>query len=426
MTVPGGSKVPGQVARREELVRRREAGDRGLPLLGDQQSVGDGQRPVGSPGVDLLPLELPLGIDPRQSHAAHVRQRQPRVIKDRASVLLGPDHGLQVDKPGAGVERQLELARERPGRQVADGHRRPAAVAHDADRLESQLRLVRLVGPPGWCVEERVEGAHPGRPVWGSDAAAHHEEGERIDILEHHGGGGILRPGGAHPVDQRPARSEVDSDGAGLVSLAVGPVPRDAQPITVPIDPDSTVRPVAGEVNLGQGGPNNGRHRRDHAQRGPDDRPASAKMHRRIPSSRARGLRRPDHPRDEPPIAVVQVRPDREHAAGRGFFERMGERLQLVTVMPLEERLDHADRLGKCECRHRVDQGAAGLDPRAGDLKQAKLVGRESGDLLGGDCPSCVGVAAPGADPRRTGARRPRRRSSRPCRSDAGRRAAWW
>ena len=91
----------------------------------------------------------------------------------------------------------------------------------------------------------------------------------------------------------------------------------------------------------------------------------------------------------------MQVGPDEDRAAGRRIFQRVGEGLQLVIGMRLQEGVDHAGRLGAGEGRHGVDERPAGPDAGAGDVQQTDLVGGELGNPVGGDGPAGIRMAAP-------------------------------
>ncbi len=90
---------------------------------------------AGPPGGDravvgrrVLSLQLPLGVDPGESRLARRRQREAGVVENRPAVFLGVDDRFDVHQARSAIEREPELARERPDRDLADRHRRALAL----------------------------------------------------------------------------------------------------------------------------------------------------------------------------------------------------------------------------------------------------------------------------------------------------------
>ena len=153
--------------------------------LGDQAC--DAGRPGGDPRRPRLRprrAEASPRCRPRRSASCPAAiERQAGVVEDRPPILLGANDRLDVHQAGTAVDRELELARERPDREVADRDGRAVALAGDADPLQVELRPVRLKRPLGRRVEEDVEDAHLRRPARRGLARADQQERHRVRRL---------------------------------------------------------------------------------------------------------------------------------------------------------------------------------------------------------------------------------------------------
>ena len=88
LAVPDRREVIRHVAGKEELMRRRETGQRTELGLGNQGTVPDGQVAILGLGDGSLALKFPLGIHPREPRLARGTNRQAGVVEDRPGVFL--------------------------------------------------------------------------------------------------------------------------------------------------------------------------------------------------------------------------------------------------------------------------------------------------------------------------------------------------
>src|SRR5579871_2931024 len=197
-------------------MRRRKAGDRSPRTLGHQGAVAHGQGTVGDFGIRVAPLDLPVGAPPRHVLPYERLAGQSRIVQDRPSFFLGMDHGLHVHQWTVAVEREDDLALERPDGQIPHGHAGATPLAVDAHAPRLELPQERLVWPLGRFVEERVEDAHLRRTIRRCVPRSDRQEEERLNALQQLGWPG--RAGyDSQAFDQRLPGTQIDREPAGLV-----------------------------------------------------------------------------------------------------------------------------------------------------------------------------------------------------------------
>ena len=141
--VPDRLQVVRQVPREKILMRRRKTGDRAgsrLPRSASGAGPPDGDPCRRRPARRARAF---LRCRPRRNRILPRRfQRQPGVVEDGSPIFVGVDDGLDVNQPGAAIDVQPQLARERTGRDLADRDRRRCALLTPPARA-SGSRLAR-------------------------------------------------------------------------------------------------------------------------------------------------------------------------------------------------------------------------------------------------------------------------------------------
>ena len=237
--VPGALEVLGQVARREELVWRRETGDCAVARLRRDRPPPDGEGAVGSLGGPFMP-RVAVRVHPGESSPVRRGGRQPGVVEIRPILLQSAHDGLDVDQPRLRVQADVQFPGERPGRQPLQGDRHAMTVACHAHALQVQLRPMRLVGTLRRGVEKLIEGAHPRRAVGRRQARPDGHEERRIDRLQD---GHVPDP---EALDERHARPEVEHQ-APVLPLRHPPAQHEPVPLVAgdhPLD-----LPVSREID---------------------------------------------------------------------------------------------------------------------------------------------------------------------------------
>src|SRR5262249_17269265 len=149
-------EIVGEVERVEELVRRREDGDRAAVALRDDRAV-----PGGDGGGRLLrgrldALQGVVGVEPGDPFPVRLGAGQPGAVEGGAGVFVRSEYAPRVDEPAARVDGEAQLAAERPGGEAVEGDRATPPLASGTDFFPLQHCREGLVRPRRRVVEERV------------------------------------------------------------------------------------------------------------------------------------------------------------------------------------------------------------------------------------------------------------------------------